>query len=847
MAALGGFVIVLALVAAAYATATSVVGARNGRRALVVAGLRGSYLVAALMTLATALLLHAFVSHDYTLKYVQHYSDSSMSLFYKLTAYWGGLDGSLMFWGWLLSLFSAVAIHINRERHRELIPWIVAVLMGITTFFLVLLVFMKNPFETFLAMTPPEGKGLNPLLQNPYMATHPPSLYIGFVGMTIPYAFGMAALITGNLDDAWLLSVRRWVLVAWLFNTVGLGLGSLWAYEVLGWGGYWAWDPVENAGLLPWLTATAFPHSVMIQERRGMLKKWNLVLVILTFMLTIVGTMMTRTGIVQSVHAFGEDNQLLVAFLIFLTIISIFSFGLLFHRLPLLRSRNELESWLSREFAFLVNNWILLVAAIFVFFATMFPTISEKFVGNRITVGPPFFNQWMIPIGLMLLALMGIGPLLAWRRSTPENLRRQFTSPFTFAGLVGVGVVIAGIRNPWIVANFALCGMVLATITQEFFRGVRVRQKTTKLDFFTSLVGLVSRSRRRYGGYLVHVGVVMLFFGWAGNGYTADTEVSLKPGQKMELRRYQLRYNDLLQTEDLQKEMITADVTVFKSGKEIARLRPARWFYKRSKEDNATTQVEIVRGIDEDLYVILGGFDPQEKSASIKVTVNPLVNWVWFGFAWVIIGTLVALSPERAYGAAAVRAAAERGTGATGLLLVLGLLLCGSVARAQAPTTKNMPVAPPEPTAHDVKVDVVREVRSPIEREIEEQIVCMCGTCTREVIAECRCSAAAKDRGEVRRLLAEGKTEAQILEHFRAKHPGDSALIVPPDTGFNRLAWILPYGIALGSAGLVIVLARRLGRRGSAAAAPSPETHAASEPSDPKTDARLDEELRNLD
>jgi cytochrome c-type biogenesis protein CcmF len=836
VAGLGSIILVLTLVATTYSAAACVVGARRGNRALVDSGIGAAYFVAALMTLATAIILHAFVTHDYSIKYVQHYSDATMPLFYKLTSYWGGLDGSLLFWAWLLTLFSAVAIWINRDRHRDLIPYITAVLMGVTVFFLVLLVFMKNPFDTYPATAPLEGKGLNPLLQNPYMATHPPSLYIGFVGMTIPYAFGMAALITGNLDDAWLLSVRRWVLVAWLFNAIGLGLGSLWAYEVLGWGGYWAWDPVENAGFLPWLTATAFLHSVMVQERRGMLKKWNLFLVIITFMLTIVGTMMTRSGIVQSVHAFGEDNQLLWMFLGFLTLIGLFSFGLLVKRLPLLRSRNELESWMSREFAFVVNNWILLVAAVFVFFATMFPTISEKFVGNRITVGPPFFNQWMIPIGLILLFLTGVGPLIAWRRATSENLRRQFTNPVCAGLFVAVLLVVLGMRKPLAIVNFGLCGMVMATIFQEFYRGAKVRQKTTNLDLFTSLVGLVARGRRRYGGYLVHIGMVLMFLGWGGDAFQAESEVSLKPGQQMELRDYTVRFNRLVATEDMQKEMVTAEVTVLKKGKPVAELRPGRWFFKKSKEDNATTQVEIRRSLDEDLYVILGGFEMKDNIANIKVTINPLVNWIWLGFGLLFIGTLVALSPERVYAIAGARVPKGAVPGGPALVLLFGasLLLLPGTVRAQG-----------IPAGHEPVPDSVKEeVASPLEREITTQLVCMCGTCTREVIGDCRCGYAAKERAVVKTLLKEGKTKEQVIEHFRAKYPGDSALIVPPDVGFNRLAWAVPYGLAFGGAALVLGMARRLTRRSAAA-----KNAGAAEPADQTGihDDKLDEELRNLD
>src|SRR5687768_6978453 len=441
MAALGSFILLATFVVASYALAVSVAGGRRRSQPLIDSGIGAFYLTAALMSVASAVIVHAFVTGNYAIRYVQRYSDAAQPLVYKITSYWGGLDGSIMFWVFLLSVFGTIAVATNRERHRELIPWVVAIIAATEMFFIFIMVVHNNPFSTFVAGTPADGKGLNPLLQNFYMAIHPPSLYIGFVAMTIPYAFGMAALITGHLDDAWLRAVRRWTMIGWLFLTFGLTLGMLWAYEELGWGGFWGWDPVENAGLLPWFTATAFLHSVMVQERRGMLRVWNVTLVITTFFLTIFGTFMTRSGIVQSVHAFGEDRELARMFTIFMVSILVFSFGFVIYRLPLLRARNELDSWVSREAAFLANNWILLFSAFFVLFATMFPTLSEAVTGERLTVGPPFFNKWMLPIGLALLALTGVGPLLAWRKSTVSNLVDQFLYPVVFAFVVAGALV----------------------------------------------------------------------------------------------------------------------------------------------------------------------------------------------------------------------------------------------------------------------------------------------------------------------------------------------------------------------------------------------------------------------
>src|ERR687898_1614522 len=427
MATLGYAVLLATFVVCSYAAAVSVAGARRGSRRLVESGIGAFHMVTALMVMASVLMIHAFVTNDFSMRYVSRYSDSFQTLFFKITSYWGGLDGSIMFWVFLLACFGSLAVHVNRDRYRELIPYVVAVISVVQMFFLFLMIVHNNPFATYLTEVRTDGEGLNPLLQNFYMVIHPPTMYLGFVGLTIPFAFGMAALITGHLDDSWLRAVRRWTMFSWFFLSLGLTLGMIWAYEELGWGGFWGWDPVENAGALPWFTATAFLHSVHVQERRGMLRVWNVSLVIITFLLTIVGTFLTRSGVVQSIHAFGEDPELARYFVAFMLTTVVFCFGWVIYRLPMLKARHELDSWMSKEAAFLANNWILLFSAMFILFATLFPTITEAINGERLTVGPPFFNRWMVPIGLMLLFLTGVGPLLAWRKSSIENLRQQFT------------------------------------------------------------------------------------------------------------------------------------------------------------------------------------------------------------------------------------------------------------------------------------------------------------------------------------------------------------------------------------------------------------------------------------
>ncbi|HSD85858.1 MAG TPA: cytochrome c biogenesis protein CcsA, partial [Kofleriaceae bacterium] len=532
IALVGTIALFAAYILAAWCVAAGIAGNARKNRRLTSSAVYGLFGFGAMIALASTLMIYAFVTHDFAIRYVAATSDTSMSVWYKVTAFWGGLDGSLLFWVLVLSLFSMVAIAFNHRRHRDMIGFVVATIMVVQVFFLSLLIFTKNPFSTFLTTPPTDGQGLNPLLQNYWMVIHPPSLYTGFVAATIPFAFGIGALASGRLDDMWLGSVRVWMLICFFFLSLGLILGGRWAYEELGWGGYWAWDPVENAGFMPWFTATAFLHSAIIQEQRGMMKKWNLSLVILTFFLTIFGTFMTRSGAVQSVHAFGEDNVLALQFIVFMVLILVVSIGLLIYRSNKLASQSSLDSFYSREFAFLLNNWILLGCAFFVLFATMFPTISEAIDGARVSVGIEFFNRWMTPLGLILLILAGMAPLLAWRRTTRERLYAQFLFPTILAAATIVVCLVffpqttkstamfsETIQLPVSLINFGICAFVFGSISQEFWRGMAVRRRQTGSDPMSSLLGLVLTKRRKYGGYIVHLGIAVLFVGFAGKAY----------------------------------------------------------------------------------------------------------------------------------------------------------------------------------------------------------------------------------------------------------------------------------------------------------------------------------------
>ena len=843
MAAFGTLTLLIALLVATYAGVASVIGARRGNRRLIESARAGVYALAGVLGLSSVALVYSFVSHDFSIKYVHRYSDAASPLFYQITAYWGGLDGSILWWVFLLSVFSAIAVFSNRNRHRELLPYVVTVLMAIADFFLYVIVFHKNPFDTYLTDIPTAGRGLNPLLQNAYMVTHPPSLYTGFVGMSIPFAFGLAALISGQLDDAWIASVRKWTLGAWFFLSMGLTLGMLWAYEELGWGGFWGWDPVENAGFLPWLTATAFLHSIMIQERRGMMKIWNVTLIILTFFLTIFGTFMTRSGIVQSVHAFGQDTTLAWIFTVFMAVTLVVSFGFVIKRLPDLRARATFDSWLSREAAFTVNNWILLFSAFFIMFATMFPTLSEALLGQRITVGPPVFNKWMVPLGLTLLFLTGVGPLIAWRKATLSHLRFQFLYP-TSAAVLTVAVCYAvGLQSSWAaVICFAFCAFVTTTITQEFARGVAIRKRNTGSDAVSALMGMVLRGKRRYGGYVVHVGIVLMFLGFAGTAYQKEAEVRVTPGTESKIGRYTVRFDRLAHEEDRQKEMVTGEITAMVDGKVIDHMRPAKWFF-RNHESEPTTEVAIRRSPAEDLYITLGNYDLAEGNATLKVVINPVVDWIWFGFMLLAIGTAIALMPESVLERLTARAGARSGVsdsaaGAAGVLLLLAGGLAGAAtvgwsAPAQAAEMGSAAGEPPSP-------------QGPDENWLVRNIICQCGSC-RHNLLECAsegCGNAAQDRIAIHNLLGEGKTRDDVVQFFITKYGSQIALASPIDKGFNRLIWVLPYSLGVLAAGGLGYLAYRMSRRPMPAAAGGAPSGLAA---DTDLQDKLDDELRNLD
>jgi cytochrome c-type biogenesis protein CcmF len=570
----------------------------------------------------------------------------------------------------------------------------------------------------------------------------------------------------------------------------------------------------------------------MVQERRSMLRVWNVILIITTFFLTIFGTFMTRSGVVQSVHAFGDDPMLAKLFTAFMVTILTFSFGLVIHRLPLLKARNELDSWASREAAFLVNNWILLFAAMFVLFGTMFPTLSEAITGQRLTVAAPFFNKWMAPVGLILLMLTGVGPLLAWRKSALANLRDQFMWP-VLSGLVTGGAMVALGIPIWAAGLcFALCGLVIATIVQEFWRGGKIRRKNTGTDMVTAIIGLVGRNKRRYGGYIVHVGVVFICLGFAGNGSKKDLQVLLKPGQEASLGRYVIRNDGVRVTDDGQKQAVTASLSVFVNGKQIDSLYPAKWFFRRH-ESEPTTEVAIRRTLAEDLYVVMAA-PPQikDQSASLEIFVNPLVNWIWIGFGVIALGTGIALLPERAYSFAIARLPVEAPAASTVALLLALLLLNGTSVFAQ-----HMP------GSRDENIQSSYYPRNDFEKQLQHEIVCTCGTCGHANIGECRkdpCGTSHQMRAELAALVDQKKSHDEIIQWFVTKYGDQRMLGAPIDQGFARLAWLFPYLVGASGAVAVGFVAVRWSRHQDAPAEALP-------PVDTELDDRIDDELRDLD
>jgi cytochrome c-type biogenesis protein CcmF len=944
----GSTLLLCVMVVASYTFAVAVAAGTNGKPRTLQAARFGAYGTVALVAVTVLCLAYAFVSHDFRIRYVTHYSDRSMPIGYLFTALWGGQDGSLLWWLFLLSIYIGVCVKWLGKRYLELQPWVIATLMGVVLFFCILMAFAANPFSTNVGGAKPDGEGLNPLLQNFYMIIHPPSLYTGFVGCTIPFAFAVAALITGRLDHEWIVASRKWTLFAWLFLAIGNTLGMLWAYEELGWGGYWAWDPVENAAFMPFLSATAYVHSVMIQERRGMLKVWNVLLICLTFFMTIFGTFLTRSGAIASVHSFAQSS-IGTYFVWFLVVAAIFGLTLIFYRWPELRDlppsfalrkaaivsgwlmiiacgpglfaiwrldlapvvrvvimgvvaalaiftgievvfrrmtlsvdttskRPHFESVLSREFTFLLNNWGLLALMTFILVATTFPMLSEALSGEKVSVGPPYYNAWVQPLGLIVFLLMGIGTLFGWKKTSPGSLRRAFIAPAVtfcaagalhlafgkslgfpaiawsdaiYEGSLGNALRVFNAVTP--VLGVSACAFNAAVIIQEFTLLFLSRRRSGAGEstpwllwvvgglpgFLFTLVTLPAPARRRYGGYVVHFGIVLMFFGFTGHSWNVDKETSLQQGDSYEVVQdipdgkgtlekglYRIQYVGFRREVDNTKMMLFADVDVFVNGKLAGRMSPARYVYKKMS-DSPTTEVAQMHRVRDDLYLVVGNIDPDTKTASFQIHVNPLVSWIWFGCIVLILGSIICMWPQLEPAESRVWAYARSGAAVVASICV-GILIA---------STPTMAYAQQGPVPHSGTVHLEND----FERSVFSSLRCMCG-CAHDVLSTCPCSIAEDARNEIREKLARGVTKEQIMEDWVAEH-GPDALSVPPNTGALRAIWAVPLAAILaGGAGLAIAVRRWRAKDDTATRRKEPAVTARDE-----YDARLDAELKDLD
>ena len=651
MESIASFALLLALLLAAYAIAASIGGALRQKPRLQYSAYRATAAIWVLVTVATGCLVYSLLADDFRLVSVAGHSNRALPWYYKITALWSGQEGSLLFWSWLLAGYSVAAVWLNREKHRPMMPYVVAALMVVQGFFLILNVFVAPPFQLLaineggqmVVSGPLDGNGLNPLLQYPAMAIHPPMLYLGYVGFSVPFAFALATLITRQAGEKWIETTRRWTMLAWLFLSMGVLLGARWAYAVLGWGGYWGWDPVENASLMPWFAGTAFLHSVMMQEKRGMMKVWNMVLIFSTFFLCIFGTFLTRSGVVSSVHAFAQ-SPIGPFFVGFLGIGILSSGWLLLERLDYLKSASQLDSLVSRESSFLFNNLLLLAACFSVLWGTLFPVISEAVQGVKISVGAPFFNKVNIPIGLVLLFLTGVGPLFAWRKTSLGSLRKNFLVPGLISLALGALLLVLGIRKFYPQVSFILCAFVTITIVMEFYRGSHVIRGKTDQSLLGAAVTLTRRNTRRYGGYVVHFGIVLMFIGFTGTAFNQEVEREMLPGDQMNLGFYTLLLRDLSVTDNPNYSAQHAVLELYRGERSLGMLRPERRFYKASRQP--TTEVAIRPRLNEDLYVVFSGIADDNQHAVINAHLNPLVNWIWIGGFVLVLGTLIALVPS---------------------------------------------------------------------------------------------------------------------------------------------------------------------------------------------------------
>ncbi len=633
----------VALVLSIFATILYFLAGKNPYSKFISSAHRATIAVFALVVLAAVALEYALFMRDFNVEYVASYSSRALSWFYTIASLWAGQAGSLLFWCLLLVIFSLIVLIQNRKKNPVLLPYALGVMQITIFFFLYLLVFKSSPFER-LPFTPQDGQGLNPLLQNPAMVFHPPSLYMGFVSFTVPFSFAIAALITGQLKDNWVKTIRRWTLFSWLFLTIGNILGMQWAYVELGWGGYWAWDPVENSSLMPWLTGTAFLHSIIVQERKGVLKRWTIALVVLTFALTIFGTFVTRSGLISSVHAFGVSD-LGPLFLGFLAIVIVASAALLMKRAPMLKGKKDIGSWTSKESSFLLNNLLFVAMTLGVFIGVLTPALSELFTGEQVTVGADWFNRMATPIGIAIFLLIGFCATISWGKTSTEKLLQNLLAPLIITTVVLVLLVVFGVRGFLPLLSFSIVAFALSTTGQDYIRGVRVHAGRENKNFVAAVISLTQKHKRRYGGYIVHIGVLCFFLGLIGSSaFVKESTATLRAGQSIQAGPYTLVFNDIDRRAGKDRMIDTAYFTVNKDGKQVGYIGSEKHLFENFQP---ATEVGIRSTLKDDIYVILADYDISAKAATVSVLINPLVLWIWIGGMTMVFGTLIAISPDK--------------------------------------------------------------------------------------------------------------------------------------------------------------------------------------------------------
>ncbi len=776
-----------ALALCVYAVVSSALGVKRNDDRLIQSGRTAAGMTFPMMMISCAGLWYALLTNDFSVKYVSEVSSIATPSFFKITALWGSQNGSLLFWSFIMSVFVFFAMMKNWDTDKSLLPYVVITIGLVMAFFLAINLFVANPF-TRLNFPPNDGRGLNPLLRHPGMIIHPPVLYAGFTGFIIPFAYCMASLAARRSDNLWLIRSRPWTLIGWAFLTAGLILGGRWAHDVLGWGGYWGWDPVENKSLVPWLIGTAFLHSAMIQEKRGMFKNWNVALMLMTFAAIIWGTAVVRSGVLTSVHAFAASN-LGPMFLGFIVAMLSFSFYLWFSRLDLLRSDNKLDSWFSREGIFLIQNVIFLSSALTVFIGTTFPLFSEAVNGTKITVGPPFYNQMVVPQFALLVLLMGVAPLLAWRKASAQAIGRYSAIPLIISVVTMIAIYLAGANQIIALLAFGLCAYTLTQTIFEYVRGARARMKANNESALTAGIHMIQRNQRRYGGYLVHVGVVLLAIGAIGKGfYGTDVVRNVALNDSFSVGRYTLTYRGLqsVACEFDDCATIQAALLVQRDGVSLGGIYPHRDAY--GVQQMTSSIADTSGNLFEEVYVVLAAWEGIGETASFLVYVNPLISFIWIGGVVMILGFLVAFGPQaenRVRTAQSKSNTKKLASGAAALALVTAAsLLIASPVRAQSP----------DPNSDDATYHLAKQLN--------------CPTCSGRNLADCPTDTCTQWKNEIRAQLQSGKNSQEVLAYFQERF-GPTVMQEPPKQGQLLIIWILPLVGFVALIGGGVLLARR--------------------------------------